>query len=222
MLLDDLHLMEHRGGVRMGFQLVGEADVRELLLEERAERRVAHELAVAALVVLLVLLVEFRQRKVQHHRLAGVLLVGVEVAAQEVIDALVQVQRERVVRNFVRVAVLDGDDAVLHHMLADLLQLVDGRVLQVEKGEQANLLPHVRVGRSLPLALCAALAGVHQDSPHDAHQVKVLLVLRQLRDVQPMLVNHLRVQTAKAAQVALAAAVQLSLNLIRCRFQRRL
>lgn len=150
------------------------------------------------------------------------MLVCVQVDSQEVLHALVKIERECVVRNFMWISMLDGDDSVWHNMSANLLQLVDGDILEVQECEQTNFLALIRVGWSLALTFCSLFTGIHQHRSHNSHHVKVLLVLCQVGNIQSMLVNHFRIQTLKAAHFTFAAIVQSFFNFSDREFQRGL
>jgi len=49
------------------------------------------------------------------------------------------------------VAVLFGGHTVVSYVLSDTFQLVEGGVLQIEKGSQANVTPHEPILRLLSL-----------------------------------------------------------------------
>lgn len=116
----------------------------ELLLEECPKRCVAHVL-LSAFVVVLILLINLREGLAEDDGFARVLLVGVEVNSKEVLDSLVQIQRKCVVRNFMRVSMLNRDDAVCHDVTANFLQMVDRDVLEVEERIETNFFAMVRV-----------------------------------------------------------------------------
>lgn len=184
-----------------------EAHVRELLLQEVAERGVAHDFAPGR-DVLLEFLVDAGPRLVHHEAVLGdVARVLVQRRLEEVLRADVHVERERVVRLLADVAVHARHHPVRHHVAADPLQLVVRHVLEVQERVEADALPVVDVRRALPDALlvAAGLLRVGQAGHADAHQVHVVLLLRQLGDVQPMPVHALGAQVDEARALALAA-----------------
>lgn len=118
----------------------------------------------------------------------------------EVLRAFVHVQRECVVRFLANVSVHSGNDTLGHDVLPDALQMVLRYVLQIEERVQTHSLALVHVRGPLALALLVAMrvpGAAHTGHGH-SHQVHVVLLARQLRNVEPMSEYGLCAETGKA------------------------
>lgn len=200
-----------------------ELDVRKLVLEEVPKRRVAHQLyaRLQDLPVLQIRVVQILPRDVpgQVHGLLGiggsaVADIGLEVLLEEVGSMPVDVERERVVGLLAVVAVDARRNTVRHHMLPYPLELVVGAVLEVEERVEADAPTLVDVLRPQSLSLLVAdrFVRVCEARHRHAHQIHVMLRLRQLGNVEPVLVHRFRVEATEAALVLTLTATAKSGN----------
>ena len=93
-----------------------------------------------------------------------------------------------------------------------------GRVLEIEEGVEADLLPveDVLGAEALPLLVPDRLLRVLQARHRHSHQIHVVFRLRQLRDVESVPVHEVGVQAPEAVLLlALAAPPESLLHLTR-------
>ena len=122
--------------------MIRKFNLRKLFFEECAEGCVTHIL-LSVLILIFVILIYFRQRLGKEDTLVGMLLVDIEMGAQEVVDFLVEIKWECIVRYFVGISVFDSDNAVGHDVGANFFELINCNVFKVKKGKKANFFPHV-------------------------------------------------------------------------------